>query len=76
MKDWREFFQKYTSPGTPMAMLFYGGLGLVVALLLLLIGFWRTLLVVCCCLIGCFLGGVQDKKAFIRRVLASIIRER
>ena len=68
MKDFREFIRKMTEPGTPQAALFFGVLGLIVALLLLQIGFWRTLLVVVCCLVGCFLGGVKDKAGFVRRV--------
>ena len=74
MKDFREFFQKITEPGTPQAMMFYGAVGLAVALLLLWIGFWKTLLVVVCCLLGCFLGGVKDKAGFFRRVMARLYR--
>jgi len=70
MKDFREWIRKLTEPGTPLAALFFGVLGLIVALLLLQIGFWRTLLVVVCCLVGCFLGGVKDKGGFIRRILS------
>lgn len=69
IKDIREFVQKMTEPGTPQATIFYGVIGLVVALLLLLIGFWKTLLVVVCCLAGCFLGGVKDKAGFVRKVV-------
>ncbi len=71
MKDIREHLQKITEPGTPQAAIFYGTVGLIVALLLLLIGFWKTLLVVVCCLVGCFLGAVKDKAGFIRKLLDS-----
>jgi len=74
MKDIREHIRRITDPGTPQAALFYGVLGLIVALLLLLIGFWRTLLVVVCCLAGCFLGGVKDKSGFIRRIADRLYR--
>lgn len=72
--DIREFIQKATKPGTPQAAVFFGVLGLIVALLLLLIGFWKTLLVVVCCLTGCFLGGVEDKAGFIRRIADRLYR--
>lgn len=68
MMDFRGFFQKITETGTPVAMAFYGVLGVIVAILLLLIGFWKTVLVVLCCLGGCFIGGVKDKSAFLRKV--------
>ena len=69
MKDFRELIRRLTEPGSPQAALFFAVIGLIVALLLLQIGFWRTLLVAACCLAGCFLGGVKDKPAFIRRVV-------
>ena len=69
MKDIRELIRKLTEPGTPQAAFFFGILGLIVALLLLLIGFWKTLLVAVCCAVGCFLGGVQNKAEFIRRIV-------
>ena len=68
MKDFRELIRKLTEPGTPQAALFFGVLGLIIALLFLLIGFWKTLLVVVCGLIGIFLGAVKDKGEFIRRI--------
>ena len=75
MKDWHELWNKLTTPGTPTAMFFFGGLGLLIALLLLLIGFWKTLLVVCCCLVGCFVGGVKEKIGFLRSLLSRLIRQ-
>ncbi len=74
MKDFVEAFRKAMEPGTTLAMLIYGALGLIIALLMLLIGFWKTMLVVACCLIGCFIGGVRDKKEFIRLLLARFFR--
>ena len=74
MKDFRELLRKATEPGTPQAAIFYGVIGLIVALLLLLIGFWKTLLVVVCCLAGVFLGSVKDKAGFFRRVMDRLYR--
>jgi len=69
MKDFRELIRKWTEPGSPQAAIFFGVLGLIVALLLLLVGFWQTVLVVLCCLLGCFLGGVKQKGEFIRALI-------
>ncbi|MDR3050653.1 MAG: DUF2273 domain-containing protein [Oscillospiraceae bacterium] len=72
MKDFRDFFAKAWKPGTPLAALFYGVVGLVVAVLFLLIGFWKTVLVALCVGMGLFLGGVADKHTIFRRLLSRI----
>ena len=41
---------------------------LIAAILLLTIGFWKTLFVALLCAAGVFVGGVQDKQGFLRRV--------
>ena len=38
------------------------------AILLLTIGFWKTLFVALLCALGAFVGGVEDKQGFLRRV--------
>ncbi len=53
------------TPGTSACALFGGLLGVLIAVLLLTIGFWKTLMIAVFFLIGAFIGGVGDKKAFI-----------
>lgn len=67
----REFMKRVFTPGTVECAIACGLLGVIVALLLLWIGVWRTLLIVVLVAIGVFIGGVKDKKAFIRRVFGN-----
>lgn len=67
----RDFFKRVFTPGTVECAIACGLLGVIVALLLLWIGVWRTLLIVVLVAIGVFIGGVKDKKAFIRRVFGN-----
>lgn len=75
MKSFKEIVSSLLEPGSRQAMLFYAVLGLIVAVLLLTIGFWKTLLIVLCCLVGAFIGGVKDKRAFIRGILSVFSRD-
>lgn len=74
MKSFKEIVTSLLEPGTRLSALFYAVLGLIVAVLLLTIGFWKTLLIVLCCLVGAFIGGVKDKRAFIQRFLSVFSR--
>lgn len=65
----RDFFRRVFTPGTPECAIACGLLGIVVALMLLSIGVWKTLLIVVLVAIGAFIGGVKDKKAFIRKLI-------
>lgn len=76
MKNMREIMAMLLKIGTWQATLFFVAIGLVVAILLLTIGFWKTMLILACCLLGAFIGGVKDKKGFIRRILSSLGRDR
>lgn len=62
------FWRKVLTPGTPHCALACTAVGIVTALLLLWAGVWRTLLVAACVAVGAFLGGVRDKKAWIRGI--------
>ena len=53
------------TPGTSACALFGGLLGVLIAVLLLTIGFWKTLMIAVFFMVGAFIGGVGDKKAFI-----------
>ncbi len=59
--------------GTPQCALFCGFLGLVLAVLLLTIGFWRTLMLAVFMLLGAFIGGVKDKRAFVQEKLSALV---
>lgn len=75
MKDWKYIFKEMTEPGTPQSALFCGVIGVVVAMLILIIGFAKTMLIVLCCAIGLFIGGVKDKKAFLRNIISFFKRD-
>lgn len=65
-EKWSAYMKKALTIGTPECAVFFGVCAMVLALLFLLLGFWETLLVAVLALAGAFLGGVKDKKAFIR----------
>ena len=69
MEKLKQILSQAFTPGTPVSVIVWGLVGLVVAILLLLIGFWRTLLICVCFAVSAFLGGVRDKRAFIGRLL-------
>ena len=66
--DWKEFARQMLVPGTMPCTVFGAAIGLVFAVLCLTIGVGKALLIGIFCLIGAFIGGVKDKKDFIRRV--------
>lgn len=68
------FIKRVFTPGTVECAIACALLGIIVALMLLWIGVWRTLLIVVLVAIGAFIGGVKDKKAFIRNILEKISR--
>lgn len=63
-----DFFKRVFTAGTLECAIACGLLGVLVALLLLWIGIWKTLLIVVLVAIGVFLGGVKDKRAFLRKL--------
>lgn len=64
--DWKTFVSQMLKPGTVPCAVFGVAVGLVFAVLCLTIGIGKTLVIGLFCLIGAFIGGVKDKKAFIR----------
>lgn len=66
------FFSKVFTKGTPHCAIACALLGILIALLLLWAGVWRTLLVVVLVALGAFIGGVKDKKAFLRKLVGRI----
>lgn len=62
------FIKRVFTPGTVECAIACALLGVAVALLLMIIGVWPTLLICVLAAAGGFLGGVKNKKAFIRRL--------
>ena len=75
MMDLKSFFAQMLTPGTGACALFGAVVGLVFAVLCLTIGVGKALLIGIFCLIGAFIGGVKDKKAFVRRIVSLISRD-
>lgn len=68
MKSLNDLLKEMLTWGTPACGLFCGVCGVIAAILLLTIGFWKTLFVALLCAVGVFVGGVEDKQGFLRRV--------
>lgn len=70
MMDMRTFVSQMFTPGTTPCTIFGVVIGLVFAVLCLTIGFLKALLIGVFCLVGAFIGGVRDKKAFVRGIVS------
>lgn len=66
---WNTFAKNMLKIGTPECAVFFGVAAMVLALLFLLVGFWQTVLIAVLVLAGVFLGGVKDKKEWIRNAV-------
>ena len=75
MMDLKSFFAQMLTPGTGACALFGAVIGLIFAVLCLTIGVGKALLIGIFCLIGAFIGGVKDKKAFVRRIVSLFSRD-
>lgn len=75
MMDFKTFWSQMLTPGTPACAIFGAAVGLVFAVLCLTLGVGRALVIGLFCLIGAFIGGVKDKGAFIRRIVAFFNRD-
>ena len=60
------FVKNMFKVGTPECAIFFGVAAMVLALLFLIAGFWETLLILALALVGVFIGGVKDKKEWLR----------
>lgn len=65
----KAFTENMFKIGTFECAAFCGVTALVVAVLILLLGFWQTVLVLAFLLLGLFLGGVKDKKNWLRNAI-------
>lgn len=70
----RSFWLDAFRPGTTACAVLCSILGIVFALSLLCIGFWKTLLLSVCFGVGWFIGAVQDKPAFFKRLFRQWFR--
>ncbi len=68
MRDDKDFLARVFTRGTPECAVACAMAGIFAALLLLWGGVWVTLLVAALVAAGAFLGGVKDKKAFMRKL--------
>ena len=75
MTDLRTFISQMFTPGTAPCTLFGAVVGLVFAVLCLTIGVGKALLIGLFCLVGAFIGGVKDKKGFIREIVSFFSRD-
>ena len=73
--DRKTFFSQLLTPGTVPCTIFGVAVGLIFALLLLTIGVGKTLIIGLFCLVGAFIGGVEDKAGFVRRIFLFFHRE-
>ena len=75
MMDFKTFFSQMLTTGTRACTLFGALVGLIFAVLCLTIGVGKALLIGVFCLIGAFIGGVKDKRAFVRRIVSLFVRD-
>lgn len=73
--DKKTFFEQMFTPGTLPCTVFGVAVGLVFAVLCMTIGVGKTLVVGLFCLVGAFIGGVKDKKGFVRSVILFFHRD-
>ena len=73
---WNAFVKKMFKVGTPECAITFAVIAMLLALLFLAVGFWRTLLIVLLILLGAFIGGVKDKKEWIRDLVNKLFPPR
>lgn len=76
MMDRKTFFSQIFTPGTVPCALFGTCIGLVFAVLCMTIGVGKALVIGLFCLVGAFIGGVKDKKAFLRNIILFFHRDK
>ena len=70
------FFDNMCKIGTPECAIFSAVVAMVLALLFLTVGFWNTVLVALVMLIGAFLGGVKDKKQWLKNLINRLVPDK
>jgi len=69
----KRFIDNICKIGTPECAIFSAVIAMMLALLYLSIGFWNTVLVAILMGVGAFLGGVKDKKQWIKNLLNRVV---
>ena len=69
-------FKNIFKIGTPECAVFSGAAAMVLALLFLVLGFWRTVLVALVAAAGAILGGVTDKKEWLKKLINRLVPDR
>ena len=65
----RSFFENMCKIGTPECAIFSGAVAMALALLYLTVGFWKMVLFFLVVMLGVFIGGVKDKKGWLKRLI-------
>lgn len=70
------FLKNMCKIGTPECAIFFAVAAMVLAILFLSLGFWNTVLVLLIMGLGAFLGGVKDKKGWLKKLLNRLVPDR
>ena len=68
-EKWNAFTKNMFKVGTAECAIFFAVVAMVLALMFLIAGFWETLLIAALIAVGAFVGGVKDKKEWIRNAV-------
>ena len=68
-QDRKTIFSNVFTIGTSECAIFSAVVAMVLALLLLSVGFWKALLVAALMVVGGFLGGVRNKRQWLKDVI-------
>lgn len=72
-EKWNAFTKNMFKVGTAECAIFFGVVAMVLALMFLIAGFWETLLIAALIAVGAFVGGVKDKKEWIRNLVNRMV---
>ena len=70
------FLKNMCKIGTPECAIFSAVVAMVLAILFLSLGFWNTVLVLLIMGLGAFLGGVKDKKGWLKKLINRLVPDR
>ena len=65
----KTFFDLAFQIGTPECAVFSAAVAMVVGLLILCVGFWNTVFIFLLMALGAFLGGVKNKKEWLKDII-------
>lgn len=70
------FLKNMCKIGTPECAIFFAVVTMILAILFLSFGFWNTVLVLLIMGLGAFLGGVKDKKGWLKKLINRLVPDR